>query len=168
MTRPVPANLKELFSYRLNRLAFVSSRIAARVNESQYELGSRDWRIIGLLGAFAPLSLNALAHEANIDKSQASRSVAELIERGYVKRGADESDGRGVRLDLTPQGRALYRKVFPKAVDRNEKMLSVLTDEEREVLERALDKLTDHAIGLLEEVRVKSARDGKAPARKEK
>jgi len=42
----------------------------------------RDWRIIGLLGAFAPMSLNQLAREANFDKSQASRTVAELIRRG--------------------------------------------------------------------------------------
>lgn len=158
MTRPVPANLKELFSYRLNRLAHVSSRMAARANETQYDLGSRDWRIIGLLGAFAPLSLNALAHEANIDKSQASRSIGELIERGYVKRGTDELDGRGVRLDLTTQGKALYRKVFPKAVDRNERILAVLTEQERDVLERALDKLTDHTIALLEELKSKPAR----------
>ncbi|VCU72523.1 transcriptional repressor MprA [Pigmentiphaga humi] len=162
MARPAPENLKELFSYRLNRLAFVSSRIAARVNETQYELGSRDWRIIGLLGAFAPLSLNALAHEANIDKSQASRSVGELIERGYVKRGADESDGRGVRLDLTPQGRALYRKVFPKAVERNDRMLSILTEEERDVLERALDKLTDHTIALLDELKPRTPKEKKS------
>ncbi|GGX34138.1 MarR family transcriptional regulator [Pigmentiphaga litoralis] len=159
MTRPVPANLKELFSYRLNRLAHVSSRMAARANESQYDLGSRDWRIIGLLGAFAPMSLNALAHEANIDKSQASRSVGELIDRGYIKRGADESDGRGVRLDLTTQGRALYRKVFPKAVDRNERILEILSPEERDVLERAIDKLTDHTLGLLDELKNKPVRD---------
>ncbi len=166
MPRLVPTNLKELFSYRLNRLAFVSSRMAAKTNESLYELGSRDWRIIGLLGAFAPLSLNALAHEANIDKSQASRSVGELIERGYVKRGADELDGRGVKLDLTPSGRALYRKVFPRAVERNEKMLSVLTEEEREVLERAIDKLTVHAIGMLDELRAGSPRERKTSGRR--
>lgn len=158
MPRPVPANLKELFSYRLNRLAEVSSQIGARANLTRYELGSRDWRIIGLLGAFAPMSLNALAQEAGIDKSQASRSVSDLIARGYIKREVDAEDGRGVSLGLSREGRALYRKALPKAVERNEALLSVLSAQERDVLERALDKLSEHAAHVLEHGETKAPR----------
>ena len=39
--RDQPTALKELFSYRLNRLAYVSSRIAAGLNESRYGVGPR-------------------------------------------------------------------------------------------------------------------------------
>jgi DNA-binding MarR family transcriptional regulator len=151
--RSTPGRLQELFSFRLNRLAFVSSRIAAGVNESRYGIGPREWRIIALLGASAPLSLNALARESNIDKSQASRTVSDLIERGLIKRGADEQDGRGVSLDLTPDGRALYKEVFPDAVARNDRMLEVLTREERELLEGMLDRLTGHALEMLAELK---------------
>lgn len=158
MPRPVPANLKELFSYRLNRLAEVSSLIGAQANQTRYELGARDWRIIGLLGAFAPMSLNALAQEAGVDKSQASRSVSDLIARGYIKRDVDAADGRGVSLTLSREGRALYRRVFPKAVERNESMLAVLSAQERDVLERALDKLSTHAADLLADAEAKAAR----------
>src|SRR3546814_3943002 len=42
--RAVPGELKDLFSYRLNRLAHVSSRIAAGLNESRYGVGPREWR----------------------------------------------------------------------------------------------------------------------------
>ena len=62
--RPAPRALKELFSYRLNRLAYVSSRIAAGLNESRYGVGPREWRIIALLGAAPDMSLNAVAREA--------------------------------------------------------------------------------------------------------
>jgi len=123
--RPKPENLKELFSYRLNRLAHLSSTIAGRMNESSYGLHPRDWRLVGMLGAFGPMSLVTLA------------------------RGADELDGCGVQLSLTSQGRALYRKVFPKAVERNEELLSVLSEADRAVVERALDRLTRHALSLL-------------------
>jgi DNA-binding MarR family transcriptional regulator len=147
-----PTHLKALFSYRLNRLAFVSSRLAAVVNESRYNMGPRDWRIIALLAAQAPMSLNALARESNVDKSQASRTVADLIERKLIKRSADALDGRGVSLDLTAAGRAFYKKVFPTAVDRNEELLSVLSEHERDVVEVALDKLTAHGLHLLDEI----------------
>lgn len=150
-TRAEPAALKELFSYRLNRLAYVSSRIAAGLNESRYGVGPREWRIIALLGAAPDMSLNAVAREANIDKSQASRTVSELIERGLICRSADSQDGRGVSLDLTRAGRDLYDDMFPAAIQRNDAMLSVLTDEERDAMERMLDKLTAHALEMLNE-----------------
>ena len=141
-------NLKTLFSYRLNVLANLSSRIAVAINEREHDLSMRDWRIVALLGAFAPLSLNQLAREANLDKSQASRSVAELIERGLLSRAVDRLDGRGIKLGLTALGRGLYRRVFPQAVARNELLLAALTAAERRALQRILDKLTERAQAL--------------------
>jgi len=149
VTDPTPANLTGLFTFRLNRLASTHSRLAALINDRQYGLGMRDWRMLAMLGAFSPLSLNQLARETNIDKSLASRSASALIERGLVTRSADEADGRGVRLGLTVEGKALYRKVFRKAIARNELALSVLTPAERRRLAVVLEKLTDHAFALL-------------------
>jgi DNA-binding MarR family transcriptional regulator len=151
--RAQPSQLSELFSYRLNRLAYVSSRIAAGINESRYGVGPREWRIIALLGASAPMSLNALARASNIDKSQVSRTVSDLIERGLVKRSADEQDARGIRLDLAGPGRTLYKKVFPAAVTRNETLLDVLSEDERALMEDMLDRLTAHALEMLNELK---------------
>jgi DNA-binding MarR family transcriptional regulator len=144
-TEPSARHFKELVSYRLNMLANTWSRLAAESNERDFALDPREWRIVGLLGAYAPMSLQGLAREVNVDKSQASRSVSALIERGLLQRDSDASDGRGVQLSLTRQGLSLYRKVFPKAVKRNDELLSVLSAEERAVLDRALDLLTAHA-----------------------
>jgi len=151
--RPTPANLKELFSFRLNVLAHMSSKIAALVNEKEFDIDSREWRIIGLLGAGSPFSLQALAREVNVDKSQASRIVSNLIQRGLLRRGADENDGRGIQLSLSAQGKAIYRKVFPKAVKRNEAMLSVLSEDDRKCLERILTQLTERAGELLHDAK---------------
>jgi len=144
--KPVGArHFKELVSFRLNMLASTWSRLAEESNERDFALDPREWRILGMLGAYAPMSLQGLAREVNVDKSQASRSVSALIERDLLKRDSDVSDGRGVQLSLTPKGRQLYRKVFPKAVRRNEDLLAVLAPEERAVLERVLDVLIGHA-----------------------
>jgi len=147
--RPQPTHLSDMFSYRLNRLAFISSRIAAGINEYRYGIGPREWRIVGLLGTSAPMALNAVANEANIDKSQASRTVAEMIEQGLVQRSADESDGRGIRLALTDKGRELFDDMFPAAIERNEAVLAVLTDEERDALDAIIDKLTAHGLEMM-------------------
>ena len=99
MTDPTPANLTELFTFRLNRLASTHSRLAELINDRQYGLGMRDWRMLAMLGAFSPLSLNQLARETNIDKSLASRSASALIERGLVTRSTDEADGRILKVE---------------------------------------------------------------------
>ena len=139
-------HFKELVSFRLNMLASAWSRLAAESNQRDFDLDPREWRIVGMLGgAAAPMSLQSLAREVNVDKSQASRSVSGLIDRGLLQRDPDANDGRGVRLSLTAKGRQTYRKVFPQAVERNDALLSVLDAQEREVLHRALDLLTAHA-----------------------
>ena len=77
--------------------------------------------------------------------------VAIIWNVGLIQRSADSQDGRGVSLDLTRNGRALYEEIFPAAIERNEDMLSVLSESEREAMERMLDKLTTHALEMLNE-----------------
>jgi DNA-binding MarR family transcriptional regulator len=153
-----PTNIKELFSYRLNRLAFLSSTIAETINKERYGLDKQEWRFIGLLGAFQPMSLKNLAREANIDKSRASKSVALLTQRGLIERRANEQDGRGVQLSLSEAGQALYAEVFPMALRRNNEILDALTPSEKEQFDRILDKLIFKAIIMLESLNASSGK----------
>jgi len=116
-------------------------------------LAPREWRIIGLLGQLEKVSLQRLAVEVDVDKSQASRMVSSLIERGYLKRVIDAKDARGILLFLTAKGLATFERAFPSAIDRNEALLKALTLQERIVFERCLDKLTLHARAQLERMR---------------
>ncbi len=136
-----PENIKQLFSYRLNRLAFLSSSLAESINQDLFDLDKQGWRFIGLLGAFQPMSLKMLAKEANIDKSRASKAVASLSERGLIQRRGSESDGRSIELSLSEKGEELYASAFPIALRRNNEILDVLTPEEREQFDVILDKL---------------------------
>lgn len=146
-------NFKDLLTYRLNVLANLSSKIASLVNQEQFQLAPREWRMIGLLGQLEQVSLQRLALEVDIDKSQASRMVSSLIERGYLKRVIDAKDARGILLSLTVKGKSTFELAFPNAVERNEALLKALTPQERVVFERCLDKLTLHAKNQLDEMR---------------
>ncbi|VDH08063.1 MarR family winged helix-turn-helix transcriptional regulator [Bordetella trematum] len=154
---------KELASFRLNMLASHWSRLAAESNQREFELDPREWRILGMLGSYAPMSLQGLAREVNIDKSLASRAVSLMTERGLLQRESDETDGRGIQLSLTAKGKRLYRKVFPTAVQRNEDLLAVLSSEEREVFDRALDRLTAHACETLARAREQQHKKKRKP-----
>lgn len=58
------------------------------------------------LTRLGPLRQGALAELLHADPSTVSRHVAVLVERGLVRRVADESDGRASRLVVTDDGRA--------------------------------------------------------------
>ena len=56
------------------------------------------------LTRLGPLRQGALAELVHADPSTVSRHVASLVERGLVRRIADEQDGRASRLVVTPAG----------------------------------------------------------------
>jgi DNA-binding MarR family transcriptional regulator len=58
------------------------------------------------LERLGPLRQGALADLVHADPSTISRHVAALVERGLVRRAADESDGRASRLVVTEAGSA--------------------------------------------------------------
>ena len=58
------------------------------------------------LDRLGPLRQGALAELVHADPSTVSRHVAALVERGLVRRVADESDGRASRLIITDDGHA--------------------------------------------------------------
>lgn len=54
----------------------------------------------------APIRLSELNRRVLLSQPALSRMVDRMVERGFVRREADERDGRGVRLSLTEAGRA--------------------------------------------------------------
>jgi DNA-binding MarR family transcriptional regulator len=150
---PAPKALTDLLSSRLHTLAGLSAASASLRVERKFGLALLEWRSIGMLGGFAPLSLKELARRAALDKSYASRTVAGLIERGLVVSEKNDADARGVMLSLTKEGQALYKKVFADAVARNERLLAPLSAEQRTQLMEALATLTVSARRVLDHER---------------
>jgi DNA-binding MarR family transcriptional regulator len=151
---PAPVKvISDLMSHRLHQLATISSLSASMRYERKFGLTLLEWRAIGMLGGYAPLSLKELARRAGLDKSYASRTVSGLIDRGWVVSERNDIDGRGVMLSLTESGHALYRKIFPDAVARNERMLSVLKPAQRRQLIELLTLLGVGARRLLDDER---------------
>ena len=163
-TVPAPRVMSDLISTRIHALANLSSATTTLRVERKYGLTLLEWRSLGQLGGFAPLSLKELGRRAGLEKSYASRTISGLIERGLVASERSDSDGRGVLLSLTPKGKALYETAFQDAVARNERLLSPLKDEQRLQLIEILGLLTVSAKRALENERngVDDGREGGA------
>ena len=143
--------IRDLISYRLHVVANLLSRGAELRYRREFGVSLWEWRTLAHLGAESePLSLNELARFAGIHKSQMSRVVTGLTERGLVLRAADEDDARGVRLVLSKPGRKLYEGLITAAADRDAAFRNCLSSQERQALDRILNKLGGKARDLIQ------------------
>lgn len=133
--------IRDLVSYQLQKATYYATRPAYQAYGAKFGVTGVEWRLLGNLFADGPMSVRRLSVETDIQISQASRTVASLVERGLVQSASDRADGRSVQLSLTAEGRALYRKLFAEARRWNEALLAALTPEEAQVLLGALDKI---------------------------
>jgi DNA-binding MarR family transcriptional regulator len=137
--------IRDLLSYRIHRLANALSRGAALRYRRDFDVSLMEWRIIALLGSFAPMTLKALSQQSGLDKSLASRAVAALVDRRLVLREAGREDGREIALRLTPAGRKLHQGLMRGALERDDAFRDCLTKQEQEVLRSAIRKLEAEA-----------------------
>jgi len=162
MTEPTGPTIRELFSYRLHRVANLLSRGAELRYRREFGVSLWEWRTVALLGgALEPQSLNALVRAAGMDKGQMSRVVSGLTRRRIVFREADANDARGIRLSLTASGKRLYRKLIGAAAERNSAFLGCLTAKERECLEQAMAKLSHEARSFIQKEHAAQPRPGR-------
>jgi DNA-binding MarR family transcriptional regulator len=76
------------------------------------DLSMREYDVLYTLSKCdEPLRIGELHRHVLLSQPALSRMVDRLVERGFVERRADRSDGRGVRLSLTDAGRAEQRQV---------------------------------------------------------
>ena len=137
--------IRDLLSYRIHRLANALSRGAALRYRRDFDVSLMEWRIIALLGSFAPMTLKALAQQSGIDKSLASRAVAGLVERQLVLRETGRDDAREVALRLTQAGKRIHKGLMRAAQERDDAFIACLTPQEHAVLTSAIRRLETEA-----------------------
>jgi DNA-binding MarR family transcriptional regulator len=137
--------LQRTLTHRLHTLHKLSDRVSQAAYVADAKMSMSEGRCLAAIGAFEPLSINALAHGANLDKGQASRAAQALVDAGLVRKGADNQDARGVVLSLTAKGRTRWARVMQLIERRNEEIFGCLAPEERKRFGDALDRLIAQA-----------------------
>ena len=139
------AQLHSTLTYRLHTLHKLSDRVSQAAYIADAEMSMSEGRCLAAVGAFEPLSINSLAHGANLNKGQASRAAQSLVDAGLVRKHADDNDGRGVVLSLTPKGRARWKRVMRLIERRNREIFGCLSPDEQARFGDALDRLIEQA-----------------------
>ena len=134
-------SLEEFLPYRLSIVTNRISQAFARRYSDAFGLAIPEWRVMAVLGGFAPLSANQVCERTAMDKVKVSRAVARLAAAGHLRKAVNPADRRSTLLRLTPKGRRTYSKIVPLARDLEAALTSALGDGERDALVAALAKL---------------------------
>ncbi|MFL6817809.1 MAG: MarR family winged helix-turn-helix transcriptional regulator [Bradyrhizobium sp.] len=136
--------------FRLNRLAAeVSSALSSEYRE-RYGLDIPEWRVLATLGfRNEACSAQYIAHCTRTHKSTISRAVTALMDRQLVERVENADDRRAFQLRLTRKGTALYQKLIPRLLRREQEILSCLSEQDRRNFARVLGKI-EQSLGLVQ------------------
>lgn len=137
--------LDRTLTYRLHLLHKLTDIESQRAYVAGAGLSMSDGRCLTAVGSFAPLSVKDLAQKANLNKAQASRAAQSLVVQGLVLKTASPTDGRGVVLTLTPQGKAAWQRAMDVVGQRNKDIFGVLSAAEQCQLSDFFDRLIDDA-----------------------
>lgn len=137
---------KDLFLFRLNRLAATAGRPLIRLCEGKYGITRREWRLIVILSQDGPQLSTALAHRASIEPARTSRAITELEDEGLAFRMRRPNDRRFVEIHLTPEGQRPYESLFPTVEAINAQLLAGLSESQRTMLADLLKPLEDAAM----------------------
>jgi len=75
----------------------------------QHDLTEQQWRILRVLAEERSTDMLSLSKRCSIQPPSLSRTIPLLVKRGLVKRCSHGNDQRRILVDLTPQGRNLFR-----------------------------------------------------------
>lgn len=88
-------------------------------------------------------SMSELAAEMMISKQQLTPIVDRLVEAGVVVRQPDENDRRLVRIEVTEQGRSVYREIGIRIKDNFKERLSAIPERQLNELEQLLPRIME-------------------------
>jgi DNA-binding MarR family transcriptional regulator len=139
---PSPSTLPaDDLSAAASELRIATFRLARRMRTQKAVDSMSDGQFAVLAGLFihGPHTLGELADRERVSAPSMNRTVNCLQESGYVRRSADETDGRKVVISLTDEGRSVVDETARRRDAWVEEALAALTPRERGTLAEAAE-----------------------------
>ena len=128
--------------FRLNRLSAEVSAALSGEYQERYGLDIPEWRVLATLGfRDDACSAQYIAHCTRTHKSTISRAVTALMARQLVERVENADDRREFQLRMTRRGKALYQKLIPRLLRKEQEILACLSARERRDFALLLGKI---------------------------
>jgi DNA-binding MarR family transcriptional regulator len=135
--------------YLMNR---IMGRYNASLREEMADLGltTPKMRALAVLSVVEGPLIRELSVLTVVEQSTLSRALEQLTNDGLVRREADATDSRAVRVFITNAGRAAFETLWPHMAEAQARMFRGIPDEERRAfvgtLQRMLVNIRKHEI----------------------
>jgi len=107
----------------------------------QHGLSRGEYLLLFCLAHLPELTAQDVANMTGRPRNSISRAVHRMLSEGFLDRTPDPDDGRQAMLTITAKGRKLHERIVQGFVARENKLLGVLDRQDREALDRILEKL---------------------------
>ena len=143
-------DIEAFFPYRLSTLAEEVSHALSAIYRDRFDLTRPEWRVLAILARDDALTMAEIGRRATLDKLELARAVRLLERKRDLTRKISPLDKRTRLLCLTEQGRRLYTRIAPLALQREGELFSVLSPGEREAMFGMIDRVSRHVRQLAE------------------
>jgi len=133
-----------LFKFLPYLLSITSNAVSGRIAQeyrTRFGLSVPEWRMMAVLGDSGPLTQRQLTGMTLMDKVAVNRACKVLETRKLISRRPNTSDGRSHLLELTDSGREMHGLIMPLAVGMEQRVFSVLNEEERVQFRALLERV---------------------------
>jgi DNA-binding MarR family transcriptional regulator len=139
---PAPARLRALPSWSINQVATAANRLTDRALAGT---GSRRYHfaMLAALDEFGPSSQADLGRCTGIDRSDVVAAINAMVERGFVERSPDPSNGRRNIVTITAAGKDHLENLSALLGDAQAELLRTLSAKESKTMAELLSRILD-------------------------
>jgi DNA-binding MarR family transcriptional regulator len=144
------------------RLRRVVLRLARQLNAASVGEGLTPTQasVLGVVNSRGPVSLADLAEIEGLNPTMLSRVVGKLDSYGLIRRLRDPDDFRAARVEVTPEGQAVYQRIAAQRAAVISECVAGLPPDQEAALVAALPALEN----LAEDLRTAVRRNRTQPA----
>ena len=136
-------HILKLSGYWPYQITVLADRIARRTTKIVKEEGINlsQWRVLAAIAEVPGRTSVEVVTITPMYKGIVSRATKALLEMGYIRREASQSDGRISHLYLTKAGKQLYHNLIPDVEEILQRATGCLSIKEQKGLSQQLDAL---------------------------
>lgn len=143
---PDPSPPFRLTDYPMHYFAAIQRQNLVNMERALAPIGlsPMEWRVLAILGESGGKTIGEIATVAVADRSKASRTVNDMVQKGLLARKTSEVDSRKTPFHLTTNGRAKLNEALAVANRIYARNLHGVSDQELATLMTLLRKIKDN------------------------
>ncbi len=134
------------FSRQMQQLMPAIMRDFARLQSNEIYKGQvtlPQLLILGFLDTEGPQKMKTLAEFMKVSTAAMTGTVQRLVLQGYVQRDYDKSDRRIIKIEITPKGVGLLKRINEKRVQVVNKVFGQISEDDRADYLRVMAKVKE-------------------------